>query len=238
LFDRRVVENAASVHFTSIREEEDFFHLGLRASSSAVIPNGIDLLSIPERLLRGREKQKSGYVLYLGRLNWKKGLDRLIAAMKNLSETQLVIAGENEDGYRGTLKKIAGDLNLTDRIRYEDPLYGARKWELISSASVLVLPSISENFGNVVLEAMAVGTPVVVTEGVGTCSLVESSGAGLVCGGSAEELSESIFKILCDSSLASQMGKNGRTVVASRYDWDIVSKLMEALYYSLAHSKT
>lgn len=232
LFDHRVLKNAKMIHFTTERERSDFLRLGLPVSRAIVIPNGIELSEIlPERAsVSGRGKQR---ILYLGRLNWKKGLMPLMEAMAGINGAELIMAGENEDGYRAELEQFIEKRGFHERIRVEEPRYGSEKWGLIVSASLLVLPSISENFGNVVLEAMAVGVPVVVTEGVGVSSLVESSGAGLVCDASPKGIADAISCILDDAELASQMGRNGRAVVAEHYDWRVISQRMEAMYYSL-----
>ena len=112
------------------------------------------------------------YVLFLGRLNWKKGLDRLIPAMEQVTNADLLIAGNDEENYRPELEALARRCGVADRVRFLGPVHGERKWELLSSAQILALPSYSENFGNVVLEAMAVGCAVIVTPEVGMASVV------------------------------------------------------------------
>ena len=233
LFDNRALENASAVHFTSSREEAQFLKLNIRAKKRAVVPNGIELSDIPANLIDNREAAKADHVLYLGRLNWKKGLERLIEAMKYLENVDLVIAGEDEDRYRSTLLAVAKEHGVSRQVSYQKAVYGIPKWKLISSASVLVLPSVSENFGNVVLEAMAVGTPVVVSDGVGTSELVRSSGCGFVCSGNPPDIAEKVRSILCNPEAAFEMGKRGRSTVASAYTWDAIANRMEDLYESL-----
>ena len=97
------------------------------------------------------------FVLFLGRLNWKKGLDRLIPAMQQVTNADLLIAGNDEENYRPELEALARRCGVADRVCFLGPVDGEKKWELLSSAELLALPSYSENFGNVVLEAMAVG---------------------------------------------------------------------------------
>src|SRR5213078_2831497 len=97
-----------------------------------------------------------------------KGLDRLIEAMRLLPEARLIIAGNDEENYRATLPSA-------ENVRFVGAVGGEAKDELLRRAAALVLPSYSENFGNVVLEAMAVGTPVVVTPEVGLAEEVEQA---------------------------------------------------------------
>ena len=126
------------------------------------------------------------YVLFLGRINWKKGLDRLLAAFARVDDARLVIAGNDEEQYRPALEERARQLGLADRVTFTGPVHGAGKAALLTGAQLLVLPSYSENFGNVVLEAMAAGRPVVVTPEVGLAPVVTSTGAGLVADGGPE----------------------------------------------------
>src|SRR5205823_5016921 len=113
-----------------------------------------------------------GYVLFLGRISWKKGLDRLLQAMA-LTALPLVVAGNDDEDYWPGMARLAETLRIAPRVHYVGRVDGARKESLLRRAALLVLPSYSENFGNVVLEAMAVGTPVIVTPEVGLAAAIE-----------------------------------------------------------------
>ncbi len=93
-------------------------------------------------------------------------------------------------------------------------MHGAGKAALLTGAQLLVLPSYSENFGNVVLEAMAAGRPVVVTPEVGLAPVVTSTGAGLVADGGPESLSRAMATLLGDPALRLEMGQRGEQAVA------------------------
>src|SRR5262245_5912907 len=136
----------STVHFTSLQERDDAKRTGVPIPRAAIIPNGIELSP-------NHAANHGDDLLFLGRINWKKGLDRLIEAMRLLPEMRLTIAGNDEENYRASLPE-AGN------VRFVGPVSGDAKDELLRTAAALVLPSYSENFGNVVLEAMAVGTPV------------------------------------------------------------------------------
>ena len=115
---------------------------------------------------------------------------------------------------------------------FAGPVHGGDKAALIAHARALVLPSYSENFGNVVLEAMAAARPVVVSAEVGVADLVRSNGCGVVIDGGAEQLGRAIAHVAADLNAADEMGRRGR-IVAARYSWDSVAAQMEALYQSL-----
>jgi glycosyltransferase involved in cell wall biosynthesis len=238
LFDKPALTKADGVQFTTERERSDCDALGIRPRRSIVVPNGVDLNDIPLALRSGqRNRRPAGSILYFGRINWKKRIDRVIAALKALPESTLVIAGNDEEHYRDTLESIARESGVADRVEFRGAVEDENKWALLAESSVLVLPSISENFGNVVLEAMAVGTPVVVTTGVGLAEAVHRAGAGLVSGADPEALAESIGKVLGASDRGRSMGDSGRVLVAAEYSWDRVAERMEAAYSEIIDSR-
>ena len=121
-------------------------------------------------------------------------------------------------------------VGVRDRVHFVGPTYGAAKWSLLRAAKVLVLPSYSENFGNVVLEAMAVGCPVVLTPEVGAAEIVRSSGAGLVVSGDPESLGNGIAEILSDEKRRQSMTEAGLNCITQHYSWDQIAERMEAVY--------
>jgi glycosyltransferase involved in cell wall biosynthesis len=233
--ERRNLEAAAAIHVTSNQEAEDLRRLGLRYKKCVIVPNGVEAPD-PGRVGKGHQRwwnERRARILFLGRVNWKKGLDRLINAMSLLPEADLVIAGDDDDGYRATLEALAGDLGVADRVLFIGPLHGQEKWELLASAQVLALPSYSENFGNVVLEAMAMSCPVVVTPEVGLADLLIKSGAGEVVSGDPKCLARALHGLLADSSKAQRMGALGCTIVKQQFAWAGIAEEMEKVYFEI-----
>lgn len=169
------------------------------------------------------------FVLFLGRISWKKGLDRLVRAMALVPEAQLVIAGNDEEGLTPRLQELAGAMGVAERVVFVGHVGGPEKEDLLDSAAMLVLPSISENFGNVVLEAMAAGCPVVTTPEVGAAEIVEEEGAGQVVAGEPHALGSAIAELLRDEAARLEMGERGR-IAARRYTWEVVAERMEEEY--------
>ncbi len=238
LIESRNVENAASIHVTSELEAEELVRFGFRMPPVRVIPNGVDVLSgddnaapAPARI--AEMAAGTPYLLFVGRINWKKGLDRLIQALPLVAGIRLVIVGNDEEGYRPTLDALAARLGVTERIVFAGPVYGVDKQLLLREAAALVLPSHSENFGNVVLEAMAAGRPVVTTPEVGAASIVSDCKAGVVVEGDPPSLGAGIRTLLADPESAAAMGRRGRNAVLTRFSWDEVAKGMERLYESV-----
>lgn len=215
LIERRNFAHAAAIHFTSQRELDDARSIDLPLPHPVIIPNGIDLRPRPDVPRDART------VVYLGRINWKKNLDRLIEAMARVPDARLRIAGNDEESLTPKLRAIAGE-----NVEFLGPVYGDAKWELLAGASIVVLPSLSENFGNVIVEAMSMETPVVVSSGVGLAADVAAANAGLV----SDDPAEAINALLADRERAAAMGRNGRALVESRFTWNAVAAEMENAY--------
>lgn len=222
LVERRNFAAAAAIHMTSQRELDDAREMNVPLPGPFVVPNGIELTARPH-IVRSDDT-----ILCLGRINWKKGVDKLIEAMQQVKTARLVIAGNDEEGLTPRLRDLAHRLGVDYRVTFRGPVYGAAKDELLASATMFVLASHSENFGNVVVEAMAMETPVIVTPQVGLATDVEAAGAGLVA--TQDELPQAIELLLRDKARRGVMGRHGRTLVASRFTWDRVAAQMEEAY--------
>jgi glycosyltransferase involved in cell wall biosynthesis len=224
LFERRTFANAAAIHLTSHREEDDARRTAMPLPHPFIVPNGIDV--VPRAAVPHDER----LVLYFGRISWKKRIDLLIEALAQLPEARLVIAGNDDEGLTPKLRERARIAEVGDRVTFAGMIDPAAKWELLAGAAVLALPSISENFGNVVLEAMMMKTPVVLSEGVGLAADVRNAGAGIV----TTDFAGALRTILADGALRTQMGCNGRALVESQFAWSSVAARMEEAYCSIA----
>ena len=233
LFERRNIERAAAVHLTSEIEASELRALGFPHARLAIVANGIEMpIDIPNDDFDPTGMRRP-YALFLGRLNWKKGLDRLIPAMKEVANADLLIAGNDEENYRPELEALARRHGVVDRVRFVGPVDDSKKWALLASARILVLPSYSENFGNVVLEAMAAGCPVIVTPEVGIASLVQEAGCGVVAAGDPAKLGLEMKRLLDDHGRRQDMGKAGRRTVQTKYSWKTIGKQMLDLYVDI-----
>lgn len=238
LIERRNFRDASGVHMTSDLEAKEAAALGLTLPKVFIVPNGIHPASgttFPSKLA-SELSAKRPLVLFLGRLNWKKGLDRLIPAMKGIPGAHLAVVGNDEEGYRRALEALVEREGLRGRVTFADVVGDDEKSALYRSADVFVLPSYSENFGNTVLEAMAEGCPVIVTPEVGLAGEVRASGAGLVSSGEPKKLAEAIRTVLNNPSLRATMGDAGRRAAVERFGWDAVAMQMETAYKKISRS--
>ena len=235
LFGWPVVRGAARVIATAELERGELIEEGIPARQMVVRRNGVDL---PDRaaLARGAFRREIGLddgaplVLYLGRLSRKKGLDLLVEAFSALpAATTLAIVGPDDgDGCVRDLERLRARLGLDGRLRLLAPRFGADRYAAFADADVFVLPSRSENFGNVAAEAVACGVPVVVTEHCGIAPLI-SDRAGLVVPCEVEALRSALARLVADRGLRDLL-RAGAAEVRQGLSWDEPVAQMERLY--------
>ncbi len=241
LIEKRNIERSALMHFTASIESREFEQFRFKFARECIVPNGVDFTDANVTGEIGcdiRQAIESGpYILFLGRLNWKKGLDRLIAAMPRIEDYRLVIAGNDEEGYLDTIHSLLQEHGVTDKITLLPRFVsGADKAALYRSASLFALSSYSENFGNTVTEAMAFGCPVVVTSEVGAADLVEASGCGAVT--DEKRLAATLKSLLGEPDKLRAQGLAGKTWVEDHISWTSVAQLMAAQYGELVKGET
>jgi glycosyltransferase involved in cell wall biosynthesis len=145
----------------------------------------------------------------------------------------LQIVGEGDNAYLTSLRSLADSLGVGEHVQWLGGVYGERKWELIREADLLVLPTYSENFGIVVAEALASGTPVLTTKGTPWNVLNTEC-----CGWCVDVNVEAIKSALCSFANASEdelqhMGLLGRTLVEENYDTRSIARKYVELYASI-----
>jgi len=236
LIAERDLKYAAAIHYTS-RDEEESCHalLGLK-NRAFVVPNGINLAEFDnltdaqpfrERypVLKGKKM-----ILFLGRINWKKGLDILIDAYRMLtgerSDLHLVIAGNDEGGYIRKVRKRIVKFGLKDKMTLTGMLVGQDKLRAYLASEIFVLASHSENFGMSAVEAMACARPVVISDKVGISREVRQNNAGLVVECDAGQLYRAIKSILDSKGLAETLSFNARKMATEYYNIDTIAQRM------------
>jgi glycosyltransferase involved in cell wall biosynthesis len=231
LFDQHSLRKAAFVHVTSERERTELLRVLPAIERFAIVANGVDW---PARIEERRERAGDLRLLFLGRINWTKGLDLAIEALSAAPNARLQIVGNDEEGLRPNLDRLASLFGVGDRVEWRGPLYGPEKAAALADADALVMPSLSENFGNSALEAMAAGLPVITTPEVGASVLVRASAAGRVVERSAPALASAIREFIENPDLRGRCGRAGRDA-AAMHSWIAKAAEMES-YYELARS--
>lgn len=187
----RVLRDAAAVIFTSeeerVQARKSFW---LYRCREAVSPLGVE--SPPTTSPQAKEKfpgiypqlQNKRVLLFLGRLHPKKGCDLLIEALARASDPEssvaLILAGPDQVGWEQNLRALVARLDLTSRVVFAGMLEGEMKQAAFAGADAFILPSHQENFGMSVVEALAAGLPVLISDRVNIWREIDSSHAGYV----------------------------------------------------------
>lgn len=227
LLQRPVLSAAVCLHATAESEYKDIRRMGFR-QPVAIIPNGID---IPELLPKADKDYRT--LLFLGRIHPVKGLDMLLPAWRavqdRLPDWHLKIVGPDNRGYLGEMRHLAGELKL-ERIEFSGALYGAQKWRAYRDADLFVLPTYSENFGMSVAEALAVGTPAIVSKGA-PWSELSARKAGWWIDIGLDPLVACLENALaCSTDELEAMGHQGREWMEREYSWKYVGQRMAQTY--------
>lgn len=242
-----VARGAAQLVATSLQEQRELIEEGIPAEKITIRRNGVDLPELTTRphLFRHqwRIPEDALLVLFLGRIVPKKSPELLLEAFARWRRSStvaapsvLAFAGPSEsERYVRRLKSEVRRLDLTESVVFTGALYGDARWSALVDADIFVLPSQNENFGNAAAEAIACGTPVVVTDQCGIAPLVEGR-AGLVISHQCEALVRALDQ-LSDPGLRIRM-KLGCKEVAPGLGWEQPLAETEALYAQLLSDLT
>ena len=239
LLQRPALLHASCFHATAEAECKDIRRLGFN-QPIAVIPNGID---VPELVLRTPKDSRT--LLFLGRIHPVKGIDVLLRAwagvMDRFPDWRLLIVGTDtaynaQGGYLEQMKALAAKLKLK-RMEFIQPLYGEAKLSAYREADLFVLPTHSENFGMTVAEALAAGTPAIVTEGAPWQGL-QANRAGWWIHNGVDSLVACLEEALSESSEElAQRGLYGREWMIREFSWQTVGSKMDETYRWLIERK-
>lgn len=263
LAGRRFLERAAAVHCTAEAEKTQA-QPWYRNDRTVVIPLIFDLAAfrtlpgpeIARRKFGGEESAVSGEgvgpsseasrapplpptLLFLSRLHPKKGVEHLIDAAAILRDRgvnfRVHIAGAGDPTYEAALRERVSASGLGGRVSFLGMVTGVEKVSLYQAADVFVLPTSQENFGFVLPEALACGTPVVTTRGVDIWPDLENSGAAVVVHPlSSRGLADAVAGLLADPTRRRTMGRVGREWVFRSLDPAHVVRGYETLYATAA----
>ena len=238
LWQRRMLDQASFIHYTTEEERSLAADMSF-AAPTIVIPNGIDLREFwPAALADATlEPRRPRTVLYVGRISHKKGLDILIEAFAKLQrsrgDVRLVVAGPDDEGLTQSLREKGAALGMADHVEFPGLLDATERLAALKSAAVWVLPSKTENFGTGVIEAMAMGVPVVISSAVNLAPEIAAAGAGLVVPRDPNAIADAVAGVLSDDEEHARLGAAGRAF-ASAYDWDLIAPRLLAMYQAAA----
>jgi glycosyltransferase involved in cell wall biosynthesis len=199
--EHKVLRDAEKVLFTTYEEmvlaDRSFLPYQCRADITGY---GIVRPSLPDHFNKKRsienltetwpDLRNRNFLLFLARLHEKKGIDLLLkafaASKPELPDTALVIAGPGDATTESNMRALASSLGIANDVIWTGPLYGNAKWTALQAAEAYILPSHQENFGISVVEALACGTPVLISDKVNIRREIEAAGCGLVASDDVE----------------------------------------------------
>ena len=229
LFQRRDLFSANALHATSYAEAQRIAEI-VPHLPIAVIPWGVEVPSPAKKPV----PSKNGTLrqaLFLSRLHPVKGVLTLLEAWHQLQpqDWELVIAGPDEKGHRVEIERCLTDLNL-QQVQLVGPKTDVEKWRAYQQADLFVLPSYNENFGLVIAESLAAGTPVITTKATPWQDLrIHRCGWWIETG--VEPLKQALEVALAMQSAALQeMGERGRNLIKTKYTWSRVAEQIFCLY--------
>ncbi len=251
MFVAPALRRASAVHFTAEEEmhlaaSTGLFHggRGKPVFNAVTVPEGFDpaqlepIGSAGDFVRRHPETAGKKRILFLSRLNFKKGLDILVKAFAIVCRTRdnvhLVIAGPDEEGYSRVVRSWLVENGVADKATFTGMLLGAERSSAYAAADVFVLPSYTENFGLVILESLCLGVPVVMSNKVNIWREIEEAGAGLIVDCDAGATARSISRVLDEPSLADLMRSRGRRLVREQFGWEAVGMRMLAMYQEVS----
>ncbi|KAF0655072.1 glycosyltransferase [Cyanobium sp. Copco_Reservoir_LC18] len=238
LIERRNLQRAAALHFTSGAERDEAAALGL-APPALVLPLGV---RGPAAAAAAGDREGTTPVrfLFLSRLHPKKRLENLLDALALLqrhrpeASWELAIAGDGEPRYIAGLQERSRRLGLEARCRWLGFVEGEAKWRALQTADWYVLPSAAENFGIAAVEALAAGTPVILSPEVAVAADVERCGAGLVCGSDPEALARALVTALERPSLS--MRASALNLAQMDFSWSTIALQLRDAYRQVLNS--
>ena len=243
----RVLRSADALHAIVRAEADRITALGFR-TPVFVAPNGVapDLLNTFDRadssklLVRHPELSGKHVILFLGRLHAKKGLDVLagsfVTIAQELWDATLLVAGPDQDGSRGRMEAVLQTAGVLERVVFTGMLTADDKLAAFAVADLFVLPSYSEGFSVAVLEALAAGLPVVISEACNFPEVAEIE-AGFVVPAEDAAVAGAIRSLLADEPLRTRMGANGRRLIEKCYTWPAIAETVASRYRMLIGTK-
>lgn len=232
---RITLGNADSIVALSSDMKEKLAKIG--GKNICIIPNGIDLENYGNQCrneMRNKMKIRPAdkIIIYVGRLHQIKGIEYLIKALEILKvqsfDFKLLVVGYGDR--KSELEKMASNLGLEDEIIFVGKVPNSDVPKYLSAADIFVLPSLSEGFPTVILEAMASGLPIIATNVGAATDIIENGKNGfLVEPKDSKEIAHKILSIFGDKDLYHNISLDNREK-AKIYDWKGIVKALEIVY--------
>lgn len=226
------------IHATSLQEQTDILSI-VTPKSIRVIPNLVNLpleeSSSKHQVVSIKYQEVSSFkLIFLSRIEEKKGLELLFEALALVDiPWQLTIAGLGEEKYIQSLKILAEELKINNRINWVGQISNQDKFTLIAEHDLLALTSYNENFANVVVESLSVGTPVLVSQDVGLADYVQTKQLGWVTGLEIDEIKNGIVSAYQNAEKRQNIRTTAPVMVRADFSDDTLIKQYVEFYNTL-----
>jgi glycosyltransferase involved in cell wall biosynthesis len=234
---KRMLNRAAAIHLTSEGERQMVDGYGLTAPQK-VVELGI---RVPDRMPSAGSDFRTSHpeigarriLLYLGRLSYSKGLDVLAAAFAQIArqreDVHLVFVGPDDEGYKGVLEAGIAP-GVRERVTFTGRVSEKEKFDALASAEVFVLPSYTEAFGLAMLEAMASGVPVVLSQQAALAGDLAQAGAVRTTPVTCEGIVAAVTELLGDEVGRLALASAAKRIAQTRFSWMTTAANMQVLY--------
>lgn len=176
-----------------------------------------NIITLPE-LPVAAPHNKVFTLIFMSRVHPKKGIEILFRAISALDfEVILRIAGSGEEEYITELKALAAELQISDKIEWLGWLNREEKFNALMQADLFVLVSLNENFANVVIESLHMGTPVLVSEEVALSATVKELDLGWVTSLAVPDVTAALSAARADAVSRSRIRQDGRAVIEKHF---------------------
>ncbi|WP_375467429.1 glycosyltransferase [uncultured Nostoc sp.] len=243
--ERFNMTNAAGIHYTSKQELQECHWLKL-PGKSFIVPNGLNTefwqpaLEAAKAWRKSQNLSEDDFILLnVGRLHHKKGLDLLPQALAPLRHLnwRMVFVGGDDDGTKAKLQQQFQSANLLDKVIFIERCEPKKLPAIYSAANLFVLPSRHENFGNVVVESLACGCPVLISDKVGLHDEVAEGGVGWVRSRVASDWTEAIGELIQFPSKMQEVISASKQCVESTYSIKKTTLQMASYYLEIINKQ-
>ena len=237
LIEKASLAKAKAIQTLASSEARNLRSLGFK--QTIVVPNGIEpqeyqQLPNPEIFYRQfPHTRNKTLILFLGRIDPKKGLNLLAAAFakayRQFPQIHLIVAGPDSINFLPTVRNYFMEAGCIDSVTFTGMIQGSLKYAALAAADIYIAPSYSEGFSMSVLEGMASGLPCVITTG---CNFPEAAAAKVayVVDIEPEQIASALIKCLQNPDRAKAMGDRARQFILDNYTWDKIATKLVATY--------
>lgn len=240
VIERSNLLHSQALHFTAEQEREEFYQLGLNIPNF-VLPHGVHIPTIIPNAQEQLHKilqipEHIPIILFMSRIHPKKGLEYLIPALGKLkaADFALAIAGSGEPDYVNHIQDLLAEYQISDRTYWGGFVQGETKNLYLQGSDLFALTSHSENFGIAAIEALASGTPVLVTDGVAIAPMVKEQDLGYITKLDIEAITSTIQRFLASNQVAKQKGDRAQQYIAEHYSWAKIANSLMTIYTKYA----